>query len=63
MPETKETEANKKPLTLSRQPGRLELKKTVDAGMVKQSFSHGRSKQVSVEVKRNRTFTRGESSG
>jgi translation initiation factor IF-2 len=62
MPETKENEG-KKPLTLSRQPGRLELKKTVDAGMVKQSFSHGRSKQVSVEVKRKRTFTRGEQSG
>ncbi|MCW5773653.1 MAG: translation initiation factor IF-2 [Rhodospirillaceae bacterium] len=62
MPETKETDS-KKPLTLSRQPGRLELKKTVDAGIVKQSFSHGRSKQVSVEVKRKRTFTRGDKSG
>ena len=61
MPETKETES-KKPLSLTR-PGRLELKKTVDAGMVKQSFSHGRSKQVSVEVKKKRTFTRGEKSG
>ncbi len=61
MPETKETES-KKPLSLSR-PGRLELKKTVDAGMVKQSFSHGRSKQVSVEVKKKRTFTRGEKTG
>src|SRR5262249_8929187 len=61
MPETKETES-KKPLSLTR-PGRLELKKTVDAGMVKQSFSHGRSKQVSVEVKKKRTFTRGEKTG
>jgi translation initiation factor IF-2 len=61
MPETKETDS-KKPLSLSR-PGRLELKKTVDAGMVKQSFSHGRSKQVSVEVKKKRTFTRGEKTG
>jgi translation initiation factor IF-2 len=61
MPETKETDS-KKPLSLSR-PGRLELKKTVDAGMVKQSFSHGRTKQVSVEVKKKRTFTRGEKSG
>ena len=40
----------KKPLKLSR-PGRLELKKTVDAGQVRQSFSHGRSKTVAVEVK------------
>ncbi len=61
MPETKETDS-KKPLSLTR-PGRLELKKTVDAGMVKQSFSHGRSKQVSVEVKKKRTFTRGEKTG
>ncbi len=61
MAETKETE-NKKPLSLAR-PGRLELKKTVDAGIVKQSFSHGRTKQVSVEVKRKRTFTRGSGAG
>ena len=50
----KETE-KKKPLTLSR-PGRLELKKTVEGGQVKQSFSHGRSKTVTVEVKKKRTF-------
>jgi translation initiation factor IF-2 len=48
----------KKPLGLSR-PSRLELKKTVDAGQVRQSFSHGRSKAVSVEVRRKRTFTQG----
>ena len=52
----KETE--KKPLTLNR-PGRLELKKTVETGQVRQSFSHGRSKAVTVEVKRKRTFERG----
>ncbi len=61
MAETNETES-KRPLQLSR-PGRLELKKTIDAGVVKQSFSHGRSKQVSVEVKKKRTFTRGEQTG
>ena len=44
-------EESKKPLKLSR-PGRLELKKTVDAGQVRQSFPHGRSKTVAVEVKR-----------
>ena len=54
----KETE--KKPLTLNR-PGRLELKKTVETGQVRQSFSHGRSKAVTVEVKRKRTFERGTS--
>ena len=50
----------KQPLTLNR-PGRLELKKTVETGQVRQSFSHGRSKAVTVEVKRKRTFARGES--
>jgi translation initiation factor IF-2 len=43
--------------TLSR-PRRLELKKTVETGQVRQSFSHGRSKTVTVEVKKKRTFTR-----
>ena len=47
-------------LTL-RRPGRLELKKTVETGQVRQSFSHGRSKTVQVEVKRSRTFEPGAS--
>ncbi len=34
--------------------GRLELKKAGDQGTVRQSFSHGRSKAVAVEVKRRR---------
>jgi translation initiation factor IF-2 len=59
MTTTKESK-EKKPLSLSR-PGRLELKKTVETGQVRQSFSHGRSKAVTVEVKRSRTFERGES--
>jgi translation initiation factor IF-2 len=46
---------------LKARPGRLELKKTVDAGQVRQSFSHGRTKSVSVEVRRKRTFTKGSS--
>ena len=50
----------KKPLTLSR-PGKLELKKTVEGGQVRQSFSHGRTKTVTVEVKRKRTFQQGAS--
>ena len=45
-------------LTL-RRPGRLELKKTVETGQVRQSFSHGRTKSVTVEVKKKRTFERG----
>ena len=44
----------KKPLTLGR--GKLELKKTVETGQVRQSFSHGRSKVVQVERKRKRQF-------
>ncbi|HTO80679.1 MAG TPA: translation initiation factor IF-2 [Methylomirabilota bacterium] len=55
---TSTTEEPKKSLTLSR-PGRLELKKTVDAGQVRQSFPHGRTKAVTVEVKRKRTFEAG----
>ena len=51
----KETKSSKKPLGLSR-PGKLELKKTVEGGSVRQSFSHGRSKMVTVEVRKKRTF-------
>ena len=46
-----------KPLELSR-PGLLQLKKTVESGQVRQSFSHGRTKTVQVEKKKNRTFKR-----
>ncbi|RAU21953.1 translation initiation factor IF-2 [Paramagnetospirillum kuznetsovii] len=46
----------KTPLKLS-QPGKLELKKTVETGQVRQSFSHGRSKVVTVEVRKKRTFS------
>src|SRR5262249_46622122 len=45
------------PLTLGR--GKLELKKTVESGQVRQSFSHGRSKVVQVERKRKRQFEMG----
>ena len=55
---TTSKENEKKPLKLNR-PGRLELKKTVETGQVRQSFSHGRSKAVTVEVKRKRTFAPG----
>ena len=55
---TSEEKEKKKPLSLSR-PGKLSLKKTVETGQVRQSFSHGRSKAVTVEVKRSRTFEAG----
>jgi len=51
---TSEEKEKKKPLSL--RPGKLSLKKTVETGQVRQSFSHGRSKVVTVEVKRSRTF-------
>ncbi|MCE2509450.1 MAG: translation initiation factor IF-2 [Alphaproteobacteria bacterium] len=59
MTETNEQEekGKKKPLSL-RRPGRLELKKTVKVGQVRQSFSHGRTKAVTVEVRKKRTFSK-----
>ncbi len=50
----------KKKLSLAR-PGKLELQKTVEGGQVRQNFSHGRSKVVTVEVKKKRTFAPGSS--
>ncbi|MFQ5774110.1 MAG: translation initiation factor IF-2 [Kiloniellaceae bacterium] len=55
---TSNEKEQKRPLSLAR-PGKLELKKTVETGQVRQSFSHGRSKAVTVEVKRSRTFAPG----
>lgn len=40
----------------SAKPKRLELKKTVETGQVRQSFSHGRTKAVTVEVRKKRTI-------
>ncbi|MFQ5783404.1 MAG: translation initiation factor IF-2 [Alphaproteobacteria bacterium] len=55
------TEKDGKKTERLRRPGRLELSTTVQSGQVRQSFSHGRSKAVAVEVRRKRTFMRGES--
>ena len=61
MSETKDKDKNKKkPLGLSR-PGKLELNKTIESGQVRQSFSHGRSKMVQVEVRRKRTYAQNDS--
>ena len=46
----------KRPLTLARAGGRLELRKNVETGQVRQSFSHGRSKTVTVEVRKKRSI-------
>ena len=60
MSDSKDQERKPQPLKLS-SPGKLELKKTVETGQVRQSFSHGRSKVVTVEVRKKRTFAPGAS--
>lgn len=40
-------------------PGKLSLTKTVESGNVQQKFTHGRSKNVTVEVRRTRTYKAG----
>ncbi len=44
-------------------PKTLSLTKTVEGGKVKQNFQRGRTKTVTVEVKKTRTFTRQKSGG
>src|SRR5579884_225962 len=59
MSETKEQQ-QKRPLTLGLPGGgRPEPRKGVETGQVRQSFSHGRSKAVTVEVRKKRTITPG----
>src|SRR5262245_65438525 len=55
MTETKEVTERTLRGAAPRKP--LSLKRTVDAGHVKQSFSHGRSKSVVVEKKKKRTIS------
>ncbi len=50
---TEKTEPGKLGLA---KPRKLELNKTVGKGQVRQNFSHGRSKMVTVEVRKKRTF-------
>ena len=52
----KEEKSTTNSQTLGFSSPRLELKKTIGAGTVRQSFSHGRNKSVSVEVKKVRTY-------
>ncbi len=54
MSDSKDQEAAKGRLSL-RPAGRAEVGRTVDAGSVRQSFSHGRSKVVQVEVRKKRS--------
>src|SRR5436309_10817153 len=48
----------KRPLTL-RSGGTLGLRRPIETGQVRQSFSHGRSKQVTVEVRKKRVIAPG----
>src|SRR5580698_3040865 len=54
MSESNDQDGGKGRLSL-RPAARLELGRTVDAGSVRQTFSHGRSKVVQVEVRKKRT--------
>jgi len=53
MADNEQNSSDKKTLGLSKT---LELTKRVDAGQIRQSFSHGRSKSVAFEVKKKRAF-------
>jgi len=48
---------SKRPLSLGRPGARLELRKANETAQVRQSFPHGRSKTVQVEVRRKRAVT------
>lgn len=58
MTDTDEKTSNKKPLTLSTKT--LTLKKGGEGAHVRQSFTHGRSKTVTVEVKKKRVVLPGQ---
>ena len=61
MTDTNGKSEDKKPLTLS--PKTLTLKKGAEPGHVRQSFTHGRSKTVTVEVKKKRIVLPGQQKG
>jgi translation initiation factor IF-2 len=48
------TDQEKRPLSLGRPGGKLELRKPIETGQVRQSFPHGRTKTVQVEVRKKR---------
>jgi len=62
MSESNDQDTGKGRLSL-RPAGRMELGRTVDAGSVRQSFSHGRSKVVQVEVRKKRAPVPGAAPG
>src|SRR5438874_10238994 len=52
----------KRPSLTLRSGGTLGLRRPVEPGQVRQSFSHGRSKAVTVEVRKKRVLTPGAQS-
>ncbi|HYU13605.1 MAG TPA: translation initiation factor IF-2 [Stellaceae bacterium] len=56
--EQEQEQEQKRPLTLGR-GGTLGLRRPVETGQVRQSFSHGRSKTVTVEVRKKRIVVPG----
>ena len=56
--EQEQEQEQKRPLSLGR-GGTLGLRRPVETGQVRQSFSHGRSKTVTVEVRKKRTVIPG----
>ena len=60
---TDQNDSAKKDTLKVANPGRLSLTKTVESGKVKQNFTHGRSKSVTVEVRKTRTFAQGATGG
>ncbi len=57
-----ESGREKKPLSLKRQ-GRPDASQSADAGQVRQSFSHGRSRAVAVEVRKKRSIKQSGGTG
>jgi len=54
------TDQDKRPLSLGRTGGKLELRKPIETGQVRQSFPHGRTKTVQVEVRKKRVVGPGD---
>lgn len=57
------TDKKEQPKLGMNRPNKLQLTKTVESGKVKQNFTHGRSKTVTVEVRKTRTFARNNEGG
>ena len=55
---TDKKDSDKKETLKMSRPNTLSLTKTVEGGKVKQNFQRGKSKTVTVEVRKTRTFTR-----